>query len=143
AEDDPAFWTLIESETDALELLRCSFRRATLEEAEAEGAKTEVQKIQARIARKLARAETFKSIVLQSLLELGLLKLPAPDFTLSVVAPSTKKVVGAGNVDALPDHLVRISREPNKTAIKEALEQGETVEGFNLANGAPFLRASR
>ena len=38
------------------------------------------------------------------------------------------------DADALPDALVRIRREPSKTAIREALDRGEAVPGASLVD---------
>ena len=34
----------------------------------------------------------------------------------------------------LPDEFMRIKKEPNKTALKEALQNGEIIEGVNLVD---------
>jgi hypothetical protein len=40
---------------------------------------------------------------------------------------------------AIPDEFVRVKREPNKTAIKEALVGGKDVPGATLSNGGTSL----
>ena len=40
---------------------------------------------------------------------------------------------------AIPDEFVRVKREPNKTAIKEALVGGQDVPGATLSNGGTSL----
>lgn len=41
--------------------------------------------------------------------------------------------------NAIPDEFVRIKRDPNKTAIKEALVGGQDVPGATLSNGGTSL----
>lgn len=40
---------------------------------------------------------------------------------------------------AIPEEFVRVKREPNKTAIKEALVEGKDVPGATLSNGGTSL----
>jgi hypothetical protein len=40
---------------------------------------------------------------------------------------------------ALPDNVVRIKREPNKTLIRELIDQGVAVNGAELSNSEPSL----
>lgn len=44
------------------------------------------------------------------------------------------------DADLIPDELCRITREPNKTAIRERIEAGRTVPGAVLSNAATVLR---
>lgn len=142
SEDDPDFAAILENETDALEMLRDVIREVEREKAEAEAIKTIIQKNEGRIVRKLDRARRLENIVMEALGELGETKLRAPDFKAAVV-PGPIKVVGNGDVATLPDQFVRIKREPDKTAIKAALASGQPVAGFELANGAPYLRITK
>jgi hypothetical protein len=71
--------------------------------------------------------------------ELGLKRIEAPDFTASLSAGKPK--VKVLNEALLPEHLCRITRTPNLTAIREFLEAGPlTLDGAVLSNPAPVLR---
>ena len=48
-------------------------------------------------------------------------------------------LVGSADPAGLPDSLVRIKREANKTAIRQAIEAGDDVPGFSMSNGRPVL----
>jgi hypothetical protein len=50
---------------------------------------------------------------------------------------SKPALVGEADPETLPDDLVRVKREPNRTAIKAALEDGRDVPGFVMSNGRP------
>ena len=141
-EEDPDFAAMVEAETDALERLRQMFRASRMAKAEADAALGIAEEIKGRAERTLNKADTLKSIILQGMLDLGLSKLPAPDFTLSVV-PGKQGVRGDGDPELIPDSLVTIKRTINKTAIKEALEAGQKIPGFTLSNGSPHLRATK
>ena len=54
------------------------------------------------------------------------------------VGKSPSKVIITDEA-AIPDAFVRIKREPNKSAIKEALIRGENVPGATLSNGGTSL----
>jgi hypothetical protein len=47
------------------------------------------------------------------------------------------------DVEALPDELVRIVREPDKLEIKKRLEAGEEVDGAAMSNGGLALQVRR
>lgn len=140
-ETDPDFAQLVEAECDVFERLRRMFRVSRIVKEEAKAARAIAKEIEERADRKSAKAESLDALVLQTLSDLGQKKLDAPDFSLSVV-PGPSKVVGSPSPDALPDRFVRVKKEFNKTAIKAALEAGETVEGFTLSNGTPYLKAN-
>lgn len=68
---------------------------------------------------------------------LGLTKWHHAEYTASLY-PGRPGVVVTDS-DALPDAFVRVTRAPDKAAIKDALEAGEAVPGAELANGMPTL----
>lgn len=76
--------------------------------------------------------------MVQALMEhAGMTKLERPDLTASI------RNIPAGVIitdeAALPDNMVRISRSPDKTAIKNALNAGEAIPGATLGNGHTSL----
>lgn len=74
--------------------------------------------------------------------EIGQRSMPLPEATISIRA-GAPQVVGAADVNSLPDHLVRTTREPNKAAINAAVKAGEKVAGYSLSNAAPTLSVRR
>jgi hypothetical protein len=141
-ETDPDFTTLVESECDILERLRRMFRASRIAKEEAKSARQIAKEIEDRAKRREAKAESLDALILQTLQDLGQKNLDAPDFRLSVVAGPVK-VVGDAEPETLPEKFLRIKKELNKTAIKEALQSGETVEGFALSNGTNFLKVTK
>lgn len=61
-------------------------------------------------------------------------KMKEPEF--SVYYHTTKNVVdiAEGAEDRLPDEFVRVKREPDRTALKEALQDGEIIDGVKLVD---------
>ncbi len=49
------------------------------------------------------------------------------------------KVIGSADPETLPDNLCVIERSENRTAIKQALQNGESIEGYSLSNAEPSL----
>jgi hypothetical protein len=47
------------------------------------------------------------------------------------------------NKEALPEQFIRIKREEDKVAIKDALKRGEIVPGAELSNGGETLTIRR
>jgi hypothetical protein len=64
-------------------------------------------------------------------------KVTAPSGTVSIGAKA--QGVEIINPDLLPDSVMRIKKEPNRTLIGEKLKAGEDVPGATLSNGGETL----
>lgn len=84
------------------------------------------------------QAEEYRAAAYSILDALGLTKWRNAEFSVSV-SPGRPGVIVTDET-ALPDRFVRVVRQPDKAAIKAALEQGEVVEGAQLSNGLPQMR---
>lgn len=140
-EADPALWDTLDGETDFGDALASMIKRARELEAHAESLGTTIKGLQERKAHKVDRARQLRAVVLHFMDEVGMPRLERPEF----VATPTRRPAGlAGldtvDVDALPDALVRIKREPNASAIKAAIEAGQVIEGVRLGNPSRTLR---
>ena len=64
----------------------------------------------------------------------GVKKLTLPVATVNItnVSPSVMIL----DESAIPDDFMRIKKEPNKTAIKAALETGQSIAGAVMSNGS-------
>jgi len=67
-----------------------------------------------------------------------------------VVTPLATVTVRAGKPEvivtdeaALPTHLTKTTVSPDKRAIREAIERGETIDGVTLGNGTSVLTIRR
>lgn len=129
--DDPDFEQLVESECDALERLRRILRAARYTEANVKALKDIEAEMKERRQRFESKAETLRAITKQAMQTLGMTKLEAPDFTASIVATRTAVVIE--DEEAIPNQLCKIKREPDRVAIRTALEQGETIPGASFA----------
>jgi hypothetical protein len=137
SEDDPDFITLVENETDALERIRRILRAARYAEADAEKLKAMMADMAERKKRFEAKADTLRAIAKTAMEGLGLPKLHAPDFTASLSGGRPPLIIA--DEEAIPSQLCRIKREPDKTAIRKALEAGEVIPGAELGLSSSTL----
>lgn len=135
-EDDPDFAALLESETDVQARMVRILRYARHCEAQSKAVGEILAENRERRDRLNRKAEGLRNAVLWGMQEIGLRKLEAADLTASVGAPKAKVLVT--DPAAIPDALCKITREPSKTLIAEALAQGP-IAGAEMANGSPSL----
>jgi hypothetical protein len=93
------------------------------------------------LSRRLDRYETsnnaIRSIIFFLMQETGIKKLERPLGTLSVAnGRPNLRIIDEG---LIPEPYFRIKKEPNKTAIAEALKAGDNVPGVEWSNAAPHL----
>lgn len=138
-DDEQAFLDTLEGSTDVNEAARAVVRWMLEQEANGETCKGLSAVYAARSTMFAARHKRAKGALLDLLNELGVKSMPLPEATLSARAVG-RSVVGEADPETLPDNLVRIKREPDKTAIKAALEAGQKVEGYALSNGGQTLQ---
>lgn len=141
-DDDVDFLTLVESETDALEILRRLLRRARRAEAEAAAVanmrKELADELKAREERHAARSDALRRAVIWAMGELGLAKIMGPDFTASLSTPSHGPVE-VPDPDAVPTEYCRVVKSPDRIAIKSLLDGGERVNWASFAPAKPKL----
>lgn len=137
-EDDEAWLASLESETKFEELLTQLLRRIEDSKALAEGTAGRLTELQERKARLLHRMEGLRNLLFKLMESAELAKLELPEATITI-RKGTPQLVGEADPASLPDELCKISRTPDRTAIKEALKTGKTVPGFQLSNATPSL----
>jgi hypothetical protein len=103
-------------------------------EAQDEALATEITRLTARRRAVITRTAKLKQYGLLALQRMERPKVAGDLFTLAVQnnPPAVTLTVGA---DALPPQYVRVipeQREPDKTAIRDALKRGETIDGATL-----------
>ena len=137
-EDDEAWLASLESETKFEELLTQVVRRIEDTKALAEGMSGRLTELQERKARFLHRMESLRNLLFKLMESAELAKLELAEATISV-RKGQPKVIGDADPKALPDELCKISRDLDRTAIKDALKAGQTVPGFQLSNSQPTI----
>jgi hypothetical protein len=137
-EDDEAWLASLESETKFEELVTQLVRRIDDSKALAEGTSGRLTELQERKARLLRRMESLRDLLFKLMESAELARLELPEATITV-RKGQPQLVGEADPSSLPDELCKISRTPDRTAIKEALKTGQTVPGFQLSNATPSL----
>jgi hypothetical protein len=135
-EDDDAWLLAIESETDLDKMLTAIVRQIEDTKALLDGTAERLADLQARKLRFARRVESLRTLAFKMLDAAGMKKLELPEATLSVRAGQPRLIGDNAN---LPDELCIISREPDRTKIKDALKAGQEVPGFSMSNAEPSI----
>lgn len=137
AEDDELRADTIEGETDAYRVLGkiVAIERDANSMVLAIGERA--RELSARKDRYTRRKDAMRALLLRLLKASDLNKVSLPEATVSI----GKGRAGVEIVDEslLPDNVVKLKREPDKTAIKAALDAGEDVPGAVLREGQPSV----
>ena len=140
ADDEDLIIDCVEGETSLFELIDRVMADDAEDAGHIAGIKVRQDDLRERKARLERRQSVRRSVVQAALDTAGIRKLERPEYTASLRAvPAGVEVT---DPDALPDDLVRIKREPDKAAIKKALEAGP-VAGARLTNGGETISVRR
>ncbi len=136
--DEQTLTDTVEGLTDIHEILAAVVRAALADEALAQGLKVRVGEMKGRLERLQERAAKRRQMVKDTMVELDLKKLTAPDFTVSV-RPGLPALVVLDEA-AVPS----IYWEPREPRLKRQelgadLKAGAEVDGATLSNPEPVL----
>lgn len=105
-----------------------------------EAIKERISELQQRKKRYDDKAVRARALLQQMLNRAGRRKVELPEATVSISASRPRVIL---QEDQLNDDWMRIKKEPDKTAIKKALENGETIDGAVLSNGGETITIRR
>ena len=136
--DEQTLADTVEGLTDLHEIVQAIIRSALAEEALAKGLRCRIAEMQDRLHRFEDRVSKRRQIAKDVMLDLGLRKLTAPDFTVSI-NPGTPALMVIDE-DAVP----KTYWEPGEPRLRRQvlahdLKQGEEVAGAALSEPQPFL----
>jgi Siphovirus Gp157 len=136
--DDQTLADTVEGLTDLHEILTAIIRAALADEALATGLKGRVAEMEDRLARLQDRAAKRRQIAKDTMVELDLKKLTAPDFTASI-RPGMPALMVIDEA-AVPSTYFE-PREPrlNRQGLVADLKQGAEITGVTLSNPEPVL----
>ena len=137
ADDEILRMDTLDGATDALELVRRIVRSALDAEAMAEAAKSRMQALAARHDRFKGQADRARETAKAMLGALGVSKVLAEDFTVSLRDGPPKLLIT--DERQLDEEFWRVSRSIDRPLIKAALDAGRRVEGAALSNREPVL----
>jgi hypothetical protein len=132
--DDQTFMDTLEGETNAMDVADALIAGMQDAETLAAAAKAQADALASRAKRFSERSAAFKGRMLTLLDAIGAKKLERPAATISRRAGIMS--VHIANADDVPTQLCRVTRTPDKTAIKKLLDAGEEVPGASLERGA-------
>lgn len=134
-DDEEAFWETLDGETDALDMIDTFLATMQDDEALAAAIKAQIDTLAARKSRLEMRAASKKAVLGKILTAAGMKKAERPRGTVSI-RPGSLSVRITDEAD-IPSQLMRekVTRAPDKTAIKKHLEAGEAVPGAELVRG--------
>lgn len=138
-DDDLAFADTLEGCTDAILAASQAIRAVAAMEAMAEAAKGLANRYGARSKDFEDRAKRTRDAVAQFMQEIGEKRLTLPEGTITLAA-GQPSLTGDADADLLPDDCVRVTKAPDRTAIKHALEAGRQIPGYSLSNARPRLQ---
>lgn len=138
-DDAEAFWTTLDGETDVVNLLDTFLAGIQNDEALVAAIREQEAALKARRERIDMRAAAKKRVLGQILAAAGMKKAERPRATVSL-SPG-RMGVRIVNEEDIPSQLMRekVTRAPDKAAIKAQLEAGETVPGAELERGADVV----
>jgi hypothetical protein len=136
--DEQTLADTVEGLSDLPDILTTILRAALEDEALANGLKLRLDQMEKRLERLRDRAAIRRQIVKNTMLEVDLKKLTAPDFTASI-RPGVPALTVLDE-SAVPS-IYWEPRDPrlNRSELLSDLKQGAEVTGVTLANSEPIL----
>ena len=136
-DDQELLTDMLEGQTDFNEIIATLAKDIKLAKANVDGIKEVAKELKERQSRFEAKEEFCRSLIHKLMDAAGVKKLTLPVATVNItnVSPSVMILDEA----AIPDAFMRIKKEPNKTAIKAAMETGQSVPGAVMSNGSTTI----
>jgi hypothetical protein len=136
-DDDETLADTLEGLAQLPDVVAGYVRSALNDETLANALAERIKEMTERKSRLTARSGKRRAIAAALMNSVACKKIEQPDFTASLRFVPPKVIVP--DVDTLPDRFCRITRAPDKRAISDAMQRGETVQGAVLGNGSITL----
>jgi phage host-nuclease inhibitor protein Gam len=137
AEDEELFKDTLEGNTNFNEVIDRLLSEMKDNETLAEATSSRIGKLRERQTRLVHRAQFYRALIHRLMERAGIKSVALPEAKISVVNSPDKVIIT--DEDAILDKFMRITKEPNKAAIKAALKNGEYVPGATLSNGGTTI----
>jgi len=138
AEDEELFRDMLEGNTRFNEIMDRLLGEMRDNEMLAEAAAQRIGKIRERQTRMTHRVQFYRGLMHRLLSLTGLKSVALGEAKISVVNSPEKVIITDEN--AIPEQYQIIKKEPNKTAIKNAIKNGQYVPGASLSNGGTTIQ---
>jgi hypothetical protein len=136
--DEVLLSDMLEGATDIATVLTELHRHIDDAKALRDGTAERLDELKDRKTRFDRRMQFYRDLILRVLETANLRKVELPEATLSL-RNNPPQLIGDPDPNELPDEFVKVRREPDKAAIRSALEAGRAVPGFVLNNAPPSL----
>jgi hypothetical protein len=137
--DDPVLHiNMLEGQTDMFSVLTALVDAAEETKMLARAMTARIEDLKARRTRFGRRLDGLREVMLKVMQSADLKRIELADATLSQRA-NPPQILGDIDVATLPDDICKIVREPDRTAIREALLAHREVPGVFLSNAPPGL----
>lgn len=138
AEDEELLKDTLEGNTRFNELMEHFLNQMRENETLAEAISQRIGKLRERQTRLTHRAQFYRSLMQRMMDFAGIKSIALPEGKISVVNSPEKVIIT--DESAIPDAFMRVTKEPNKTAIKNALKSGSIISGATLSNGGTTIQ---
>jgi len=138
AEDAALRADMLEGATDIKEILISLNRALDDTNALQAGVQSRIELLHDREERFGLRVQFIRGLIFKVLETAQLKKCELPEATLSL-RNNPQALIGNADPVSLPDDLVKITRTIDRKKVREALEAGQEVPGFQLSNAPPSL----
>lgn len=137
ADDEDFRRDVLEGQTDLNQILSYFVRLNRQSRANEIAVQLMIEELEKKEAAHKNKRELTRAIIQKILERANVSRVSLPEATIYTQATPQKVVI----VDEakLPEHLVRVSYEPDKKAIKSELERGLEVPGATLSNGSQTI----
>jgi len=136
--DDEVFrLDALEGQTSLNEFLAATVTQMLMADAQVRGLKAVLADMRLRSDNFERRIEALRALAYKMMEQAGVRKIELPAATLSIRAGTPKVIVI--DEEMLPPQFIRVRREPDRVAIKQAFADGQPVPGAELSNAEPVL----
>jgi hypothetical protein len=136
-EDEDLLRDTLEGNTRFNEIMERFLGEMRENEMLAEAVSQRIGKLRERQTRLTHRAQFYRSLMHRLMDWAGVKSLALPEAKISVVNSPDKVIVT--DESAIPDAFMRVTKEPNKAAIKHAMKTGIIIPGATLSNGGTTI----
>jgi hypothetical protein len=138
ADDEFLRADMLDGETDINDVLTTLHRMIEDSKALREGTQPRINDLIARAQRFQKRIDFGRDLISKILEAASLKRLELPEVTF-ILRNNPQQLAGEPDPVTLPDEFVKIVRVTDRKKIKEALANGQVVEGCSLSNAPPSL----
>jgi len=136
--DEQLLADMLEAETGLHEFLIALMRRALIDDdTVVRGTEAIMAEMKARRVRYELRIEAARTLAFKLMQQANVRKIELPIATLSIRAGQPRVIIT--DEAALPEHCIRVKREPDRVLIKDLIGQGVPISGAELSNAEPTL----